>query len=204
MDNQTEELFGQTPWQTVGPFFHYSLPWRGAADLSGQSGLGARPELLAPGHDHLPQHNPGAAAGTPITVSGRVLDGGGQPVADALLELWQADAGGVYRDSYVYFGRCATDVDGVYRFHTVRPGAVTGHDGEVYAPHISLGIFARGVIKRLLTRVYFADAPENARDPILNLVPAARRPTLLAALRQDELQFNVNLQGESETVFFQC
>ncbi len=205
VDNQTPELFGQTPWQTVGPFFHSCLPWKGAADLVGQSNLGARGDLLPEGHDHLPVHALVVRPeGTVIDVVGRVLDGEGEPVPDALLEIWHADAAGRYGGGVANFGRCATDEDGCYHFTTIRPGAVTDENGTVHAPQISLGVFARGIIKRLVTRIYIEDAPENASDPVLTRVPDARRGTLLARRAKDGWRFDVVLQGPEETVFFKC
>ena len=97
MDNQSKELFGQTPWQTVGPFFHYGLPWKGGADLTGISELGARPDLFAPEHYLLRTPSPrGPTEGVGIEIIGRVLDGDGKPVPDALVEIWQADSKGQY------------------------------------------------------------------------------------------------------------
>jgi len=205
MDNQTPKIFGQTPWQTVGPFFHYSLAWKGAADLVGQSLQGAQLDRLAQGHDHLATREPGPRPeGVVINVFGRVLDGAGEPVPDAMLETWQANASGHYSNSLANFGRCATDNDGCYRFTTVRPGAVIEPTGTGHAPQISLGVFARGITKRLLTRIYFEDAPENAHDPALAVVQQTRRKTLLAQEVEEGWRFDVILQGDDETVFFQC
>lgn len=203
MDNQSPEIFGQTPWQTVGPFFHYCLPWKGGADLAGQSAQGARTDLLEDGHDHLPARGPNVpAGGLVMDVSGRVLDGNGDPVPDALLEIWHADASGNYQTSFATFGRCATSDDGGYRFTTVRPGPVRDAQGVTHAPHIAVAVFARGIIKRLLTRLYFAGAPENASDPVLLLVPETRREQLIARETSDGWHFDIVLQGPGETVFF--
>jgi len=205
MDNQTPDIFGQTPWQTVGPFFHYSLPWKGGADLVGQSDQDTQLERLVAGHDHLATHVTGERlTGTIIEVFGRVLDGAGDPVPDALLEIWHADSLGNYSKSFAVFGRCATDTEGRYRFTTIHPGAVRDATGTLHAPQISLGVFARGIIKRLVTRVYFEGAPENEKDPVLSVVPAARRETLCASKETDGWHFDVVLQGDNETVFFQC
>ena len=204
-DNQSDELFGQTPWQTVGPFFHYCLSWKGGADLTGQSAAGARPDLLADGHDHLASHTPGpTAAGEPIELTGRVLDGAGDPVPDAMLEIWHADGAGRYSPEFSTFGRCAVDDAGRFQFTTVRPGAVTDPAGVVHAPQISVGVFARGIVMRLLTRIYFADAPENSLDPALSQVPETRRHTLLARGSRSSWSFDIVLQGADETVFFRC
>ena len=204
MDNQSPELFGQTPWQTVGPFFHYSLPWRGGSDLTGSMDKVDEQTQLLPAHDHLPVTPPRDLTGETIEIRGRVLDGNGEGVTDGLLELWQADAAGVYHQDACCFGRCATGPDGGFRFVTVRPGAVQGSADVLHAPHITLGVFARGVIKRLVTRMYFADSPENAADPALGLVPVHRRSTLVAELVGGAWCFDVVLQGEGETVFFRC
>lgn len=205
IDNQTPGIFGQTPWQTVGPFFHFSLPWKGAADLVGQSDQGAQPDRLHAGHDHLATHTTDLRQeGMVIDVFGRVLDGAGDPVSDALLEIWHANGSGQYGNSFATFGRCATDHDGRYYFTTVRPGAVTDASGTIHAPQISIGVFARGIIKRLITRVYFEDAVENSTDPVLTAVPQARRKTLLAHQVDGGWCFDVVLQGADETVFFQC
>ncbi len=209
VDNQSAEIFGQTPWQTVGPFFHYCMLWKGAGDLAGQSDLGERSELLVPGHDHLPTHSPHVAPqGQQIEIRGRVLDGNRDAVPDALLELWHADAEGVYQNTLAHFGRCATDADGYYRARTILPGAVTDHRGQLHAPNITIGILARGVIKRLLTRMYFGDSALVAQDPTLELVPPERRATLLARLDaaagEGVWTFDIVLQGRDETVFFQC
>jgi len=204
-DNQTEAIFGQTPWQTVGPFFHYCLTWKGGSDLTGQSTAGARVDLIAEGHDHLASHSLGSpAVGEPIELTGQVLDGAGDPVPDAMLELWHADGAGRYPSDFSTFGRCAVDDDGRFQFTTVRPGAVTDADGTVHAPQISVGVFARGIIKRLLTRIYFEAAPENSNDPVLIRVPEARRHTLIARGRGSTWSFNIVLQGADETVFFRC
>lgn len=208
-DNQSPDIFGQTPWQTVGPFFHYSLPWRGGADLVGQSEWGARPDLFPADHDILNRAPArGAVEGEIIEIVGRVRDGAGEPVPDALLEIWQADSAGRYGsdDGFLGFGRCATDADGGFRFRTVRPGPTPGPGNVLQAPHIALGILGRGLLKRLVTRIYFADVAENAEDPILALTPEARRDTLIA-VRQGGApavwRFDIVLQGDGETVFFE-
>jgi protocatechuate 3,4-dioxygenase alpha subunit len=215
-DNQAEASFGQTPWQTVGPFFHYGLPWKGGADLVGQSDMGARTELFPAGHDllHLsPPREP--VQGDPIEIFGHILDAAGAPVPDAMIEIWQANQAGRYASpadprcdlpldpGFVGFGRAATGQDGMYRFRTIRPGRVPGPGNTLQAPHVAIGIFGRGLLKRLTTRLYFAGDPANEEDPILALVPPARRPTLLAARSADTgWRFDIHLQGASETVFF--
>ena len=203
-DNQDPALFGQTPSQTVGPFFHYGLPWKGGADLVGQSDMGARPELFPEAHYVLNLSAPtGMPMGQPIELTGRVFDGEGAAVPDAMLEIWQADAAGRYYgepDSdphFVGFGRAATAEDGSYRFRTIRPGSI----GPGHAPHVAVSILARGVIKRLATRLYFAGSTDG--DTVLAQVPAERRPTLIATTMGDGVwTLDFVLQGERETVFF--
>lgn len=211
LDNQSPELFGQTPSQTVGPFFHYALPWKGGADLIGDSALGARPELMGPEHYLLAEPSPkGPFFGEPIEISGRVLDADGQPVPDALIEIWQADAAGRYGESnapggFIGFGRCATSETGEYRFRTLRPGRAPGPGGVLQAAHIAVGVFGRGLLKRLATRLYFEDGEGLHEDSVLQCVPAERRSTLIAR-RIDEgpaaYRFDIRLQGPEETVFF--
>jgi protocatechuate 3,4-dioxygenase alpha subunit len=206
-DNQSPDLFGQTPSQTVGPFFHYGLSWKGAADLVGNSDLGARPDLFAPEHDVLAHPRPRTKPnGQLITLGGLVLDGNGKPVPDAMIETWQADAAGYYPaapdDGFPHFGRAATLEDGSWSIRTIRPGCVPGPGNSTQAPHIAIGVFGRGLIKRLVTRAYFADAPENENDPILALVPTTRRHTLMAQPEAALWRFDILLQGDTETVFF--
>ena len=203
-DNQDPSLFGQTPSQTVGPFFHYGLPWKGCADLVGDTDIGARTELFPEDHYVLAKPTAkGEVAGEVITLEGVVLDAAGEVVPDAMIEIWQADASGRYADGssntgFIGFGRASTGEDGVYRFRTVRPGRVD----DQQAPHIAVGVFGRGLIKRLATRAYFDDEAANADDPILALVPIERRDTLIARKVGDVWRFDITLQGERETVFF--
>ena len=207
---------GQTPSQTVGPFFAYGL-------TPGQYGY--------PLPDPVGADLTGAeVAGTRIWLTGRVLDAEGAPVDDALVEIWQADAhgrlptraaaGGGNRPGFRGFGRCGTgtDPDSRFVFRTVKPGAVatgavetgavaTGAGETAAAPHVSLVVFARGLLNHLYTRLYFADeAGANAADPVLARVPAERRETLIAQ-RQDSVdgpvyRLDIRLQGPGETVFF--
>lgn len=215
-DNQDPDLFGQTPSQTVGPFFHYGLPWKGGADLVGASEMGARPDLMPPEHYVLAHSGvTGTPEGEVIEIAGIVVDGEGQPVPDAMIEIWQANAAGRYasRDDpreevpadphFVGFGRASTDRDGVYRFRTIRPGRVPGPGNALQAPHIAISVLGRGLIKRLATRLYFPDGEGNDVDPILALVPEERRATLIAERRADGVFWlDIVLQGERETVFF--
>jgi protocatechuate 3,4-dioxygenase alpha subunit len=210
----------QTPWQTTGPFLHFGLPWKGAADLSGDSDLGSRPDLVAPGHEYgIRRHHSGreAAQGERIEISGHMWDNTGAPMLDALLEIWQANAVGRYashddnRDDlpldpdFLGYGRCALDRQGGFRFRTIRPGRVPGPGNTLQAPHIALGITGPGFLKRLATRIYFADAPGNDEDPVLNLVPEKRRSTLVAERQPGTnlYRFDIRLGGDRETVFFE-
>lgn len=178
-----------TPSQTVGPFFHDAL--------------------LAEDQTHLVhEDHPGA-----IRLRGTVYDGEGRPVPDAMLELWQADPEGRYcdpeapPDGFTGFGRSGTGADGSFEFVTVKPGRVPGPEGAEQAPHILVSAFARGLLKRLVTRIYFPDEQEaNAADPVLSEVDEKLRSTLIARPESGGLRFDVRLQdgpaGEPETVFF--
>ncbi|HZD66972.1 MAG TPA: protocatechuate 3,4-dioxygenase subunit alpha [Acidimicrobiales bacterium] len=174
---------GPTPSQTIGPFFGFALA--------------TRPHLVAPG-------TPGALA-----LVGRVVDGAGAGVSDAMVELWQADADGQVprdvpgEDGFRGFGRSLTDAEGRYRFLTVKPGAVKGPGGQLQAPHIDVSVFARGLLRGLVTRVYFPDEAEaNATDPVLGTLEPEARTTLVAVPEEDALRFDIRLQGEGETPFF--
>ena len=172
-----------TPSQTVGPFFGVGLPFE-------------QGEQIAP---------PGSAGA--IRVEGQVLDGNGEPVPDALLEIWQPDDRGRYRQvadgRATGFGRCRTDAEGAFTFITVKPGATPAPDGHAQAAHLNVTVFARGLLRHLVTRMYFPDEPEaNANDPVLNLVDPARRETLMARHWGGVMHFDIRLQGERETVFF--
>jgi len=182
-----------TPSQTVGPFLRIGLDWLNSADLGGSDVPGER-----------------------ITIEGRVLDADGEPVPDALLEFWLADPQGTYgeereraRDAtaapFRGFGRVPTDGRGEFRFTTIKPGRVPAPDGTLQAPHIVVTIFMRGLLKHLVSRIYFPDEAANADDMALNLVPAERRRTLIARRAESgdtRLTWNVVLQGAEETVFF--
>lgn len=189
----------RTPSQTVGPYLHIGLtPGR----------YGVR-EVFSPVVADA------AMPGTHIRIEGRLVDGDGNVVPDALIEIWQADSQGRYAhpadgrpvasNSFRGFGRAPTDNDGAFFFETVKPGAVAGPNGVMQAPHINVGVFARGLLKRLFTRIYFPGEPANASDPILALVPADRRDTLIVkpdAKNPSLLRFDIKLQGDGETVFF--
>ena len=154
--------------------------------------------------------------GEHITIQGRILDGMGHPVPDAVVEIWQADAEGNYSQSveldknlvahaFFGFGRVATDAGGSFHFSTIKPGRVPGPEGTKQAPHIVVSLFMRGLLIRLVTRIYFLADPANEQDTVLKLVDPARRSTLLAVPVDGNphlLQWNIVLQGEYETVFF--
>src|SRR5712691_2586082 len=172
-----------TPSQTVGPFFGVGLPFE-----KGE-------QIAAPG------------SAVVIRIEGQVLDGNGEPVPDALLEIWQPDDRGRYRKvadgETTGFGRCRTDSKGAFHFMTVKPGAVPAPDGRAQAPHLNVTVFARGLLRHLVTRMYFPDeTAANATDPALNLVEPARRETLIAKNCGGVLHFDIRLQGERETAFF--
>jgi protocatechuate 3,4-dioxygenase, alpha subunit len=162
----------------------------------------------------VPDVAPAGVAGERVVITGKIFDGDGQPVTDAVIETWQANSHGKYahpddaqekllEENFKGFGRVLADAQGGFRLATIKPGKVAGPDGKVQAPHITVVIFMRGLLKQLMTRVYFPDEAANAADPVLNLVPAARRATLVAAKAADgTLQWNVHLQGPHETVFF--
>jgi protocatechuate 3,4-dioxygenase alpha subunit len=212
LDNQSSELFGQTPSQTVGPFFHYGLPWNGGANLVGDTALGARPDLVPDAHFLLNAPTPKGATipGEVIEVIGMVLDADGAPVPDAMVEIWQADASGRYGagdepGGFIGFGRSSTSEGGEYRFRTVRPGRVPGPSGVLQAAHVAVSVLGRGILKRLATRLYFEDGGGLDEDPVLLCVPEGRRRTLLARRIEAPLvayRFDIVLQGPAETVFF--
>jgi protocatechuate 3,4-dioxygenase alpha subunit len=184
-----------TPSQTVGPFFHLGLD---------------RPEW-----SDLTRDNPN---GERIVIEGRVLDGDGMPVPDALIELWQANAAGRYAHpedqqsdkpldpNFRGFGRVATDAEGRFRVTTIKPGPVPGRGNTLQAPHINLIFFSRGLLNHLYTRIYFAGEPANAADPLLSSIEdAAVRGTLLARREGSgspaRYRFDIVLQGDNETAF---
>jgi protocatechuate 3,4-dioxygenase, alpha subunit len=185
-----------TPSQTVGPFFHLGLARPEWGDLTSDASRGER-----------------------IAIEGRVIDGDGAPVPDAMLEVWQANAAGRYNHPddhqtdkpldphFRGFGRVATDADGRFRLVTIKPGPVPGRGNALQAPHINVALFARGLLIHLYTRIYFADEPANAGDPLLSSIEdAAVRGTLVA--RRDPAvgnppvyRWNIVMQGDGETAF---
>lgn len=189
---------GQLPTagQTVGPFFGYALPYEGGEEL-------------------VPAHHPHA-----VRLTGRVLDGAGEPVPDALVELWQPNGegelvtarGSLHRDGYTFtgFGRSATNRDGAYSFTTIEPGALarstaarSAARGPSPAPFFACIVFARGLTDKLHTRIYVPGFDElAAKDPLLSSLPPERRATLMATRRPDgSLHHDVHLRGDEETVF---
>jgi protocatechuate 3,4-dioxygenase, alpha subunit len=184
-----------TTSQTVGPYFCIGLKWLFVDNLAGSGAFG--------------QH---------VEIAGHVLDGDGQGVPDAMLELWQANSHGKYahpedtqqkplEPGFLGYGRIPTAEDGSFRFSTIKPGRVPGPGDKLQAPHIAVSVFARGLLRRLVTRIYFPDEPANSEDFVLNLVEPSRRDTLIAqksARRDGLLEWNVVLQGSRETVFFDC
>jgi protocatechuate 3,4-dioxygenase alpha subunit len=186
-----------TPSQTIGPFFHYALV---DSELS---------ELVPPDHPEA------------VRIEGTVYDGAGEPVPDAMVEIWQADGEGRYDDydepadgredpppepeAFCGFGRSGTDPGGKFSFVSVKPGPVPGPDGDLQAPHVMVCVFARGLLKRLVTRIYFPDEEEaNAADPVLSSIEVPEfRSTLVAREEGGGLRFDIHLQGESQTAFFE-
>ncbi len=165
-----------TPSQTVGPFFHAAL----LADGGG--------ELVTPGD---------SAA---IVLYGRVLDGGGDPVDNGMVEIWLANGGGAYGDNT--FARVATAADGGYRFVIRQPGVVPDEEGRNQAPHALLAVFSPGLVRQVLTRVYFANA-DTAADPLLSSLPAERARRLVAVADDGGQRLDVILQGSNQTPFFE-
>lgn len=194
------EYLKETPSQTAGPYVHIGLAPGDAGFDMYETELGQ--DIAGPN-----------AAGERIRVEGRVMDGTGSPIKDVLLEVWQANAegnyahpeGGEVEDGFRGFGRVISDFEtGEWGFDTVKPGAVAGRSGSVQAPHLTLWIVARGINLGLNTRMYFDDeADANAADPVLNMIEwENRRPTLIATRQGNVYRFEIHVQGENETVFF--
>ncbi len=182
---------GLTPSQTVGPFLSIVLPWPDGPEM-------------------VPPDTPGA-----VRLVGRMLDGAGEPVPDGLVEIWQADPDGRFdhpddprgavtaKPEFRGFGRCPTDARGEFAFRTVKPGALPAGDGQGEAPHLDVSVFARGLLHRLVTRVYFPGEPANAADPVLADLSQGEREALTAVPQPDgSLRFDIRLQGAGETPFF--
>jgi protocatechuate 3,4-dioxygenase, alpha subunit len=185
----------QTPSQTVGPFYSLGLTRRPMNTLTTDSTVGER-----------------------IRIEGRVFDGDGKPVPDALVEVWQANSYGRYNHpddkqekpfdpNFIGWGRCGTDKTGFFWFATVKPGPVPCGDDSVQAPHINVALFARGMLVHAYTRIYFDDEATNESDPVLLSISNKKRRRTLIAHRDEEdskvvYRFDIRLQGDNETVFF--
>jgi len=179
-----------TTWQTVGPYFRIGLEHLNNAQLATSS-----------------------TPGEHVTIRGRLLDGEGRPIPDAVIEIWQANADGDYcrasgnnPDGFRGFGRIPTDAEGRFVFTTIKPGAVTGPGEMKQSPHFAVRLMMRGLLKGLFTRMYFPKE-DLAGDPVLQLVPEPRRATLIARPSPDDdstLIWDIEMQGERETVFFDC
>lgn len=192
----------QTASQTIGPYFSYGL----TPEAFGRAGIAGN--VLANEK----------TTGVRLRIEGRVFDGTGQAVDDALIEVWQANAAGRHNhaldsrhevpldDGFAGFGRCATDAQGRFWFDTIKPGAVPGRGNTLQAPHLNVIVMARGMLDHAFTRFYFSDeADANANDPVLESVEATRRATLIAVRDPgvDALyRLDIRLQGDGETVFF--
>ncbi len=186
-------IFATTPSQTVGPYFAIGLPWPEGPHAVAEGTAGA------------------------IRIAGTVYDGAGVPVPDHLIETWQADPDGRFADLHGHggvselegfrgFARCGAEYgDGSFEIVTVKPGRIAGAGemGTLQAPHIDVTVFARGMLNRCVTRIYFGDEPQaNAEDPVLATVPPPRRDTLIAQRDDAAYRFDIRLQGPGETVFF--
>lgn len=175
-----------TAIQPIGPFYHFALtPNNDAGVMAGANAKGERVDLAI-----------------------RLLDGDGKPVTNGMIELWQASAAGKYNDAgdpaFHGFGRLATDNQGLCLFHTVKPGRVPGWPGKTQAPHVDVSVYAPGLLRRLVTRIYFGDDAANESDAVLALIPENRRTTLLARKTLEGSQWNIDIHlcGACETVFF--
>jgi protocatechuate 3,4-dioxygenase alpha subunit len=182
-----------TPSQTIGPFFHDALLDRNYS------------ALVSPDHPEA------------IKIKGTIYDGAGEVVPDAMVEIWQANTAGRYNhpaddrddqsldEAFSGFGRAGTDAKGGFTFSTVKPGPIPGPDGQFQAPHVMVSVFARGLLKRLVTRIYFPDEEEaNAADPVLSSIENQEfRRTLIAHDEGGALRFDIHLQGDGQTAFFE-
>jgi protocatechuate 3,4-dioxygenase, alpha subunit len=183
-----------TAWQTVGPFFSLGLAPGYLRGIAGPDAVGQR-----------------------IVINGQIFDGDGAPVPDAIIEIWQANAHGKYAHpddpqekpldpNFLGHGRIPTNEEGHFSFTTIKPGSVDSGTNQPQAPHLSVSLMMRGLLRRLTTRIYFPNEPLNITDPILQLVDPQRQKTLLLTAQPDARQhflWNINLQGADETVFFE-
>ncbi len=198
-----------TPSQTVGPYYAYGLTPKGRKKWKPDDRFDWKETV----GDNLVTAD---ASGERIRIEGVIYDGDGKPIDDAMLEIWQADAQGRYASpadsralpnaAFKGHGRSATDANGMFAFDTIKPGAVPFRNGQMQAPHVVLALFSRGMLRQVYTRMYFPDEAANAADPVLALVPAGRRETLIARrdMRdgQPVYRFDIRVQGAEETVFF--
>ncbi|KJS07835.1 MAG: protocatechuate 3,4-dioxygenase [Hoeflea sp. BRH_c9] len=189
--------FKESPSQTAGPYVHIGL----TPNFCGIPGVYDKDLGTAMVTDKT--------KGERIKLEGRVIDGGGNPLKDALVEIWQADADGIYRGraepEFSGWGRCPADAEtGIFRFETIKPGRVAFPDGRLQAPHINVWIVARGINLGLNTRIYFEDEAEaNAGDPVLARIEHRDRlTTLIAKGKAGAYSHDIHLQGPQETVFF--
>jgi protocatechuate 3,4-dioxygenase alpha subunit len=186
------ETFGLSPSQTVGPYLSIGL----LRDL-------ITPEVVDPADPRA------------IRLYGTLFDGAGEPVPDGMIEIWQANEAGRYahpaddrselelEDGFLGFGRCGTVRGGRFEFVTIKPGPVPWPEGGMQAPHIEVGVFARGLLKRAVTRVYFPDEEAaNAVDPVLSRLGEEARATIVAVAEDAGLRFDIRLQGQGHTTFF--
>lgn len=200
---QRLERLKETASQTAGPYVHIGL----TPNFSGITGVYPEDLGIAMVNDQT--------LGERIIIRGRVIDGGNKPLTDAVIEIWQADAAGLYNSpneprgeadpNFTGWGRCAADTEtGEYRFETIKPGRVPMRDGRLQAPHVTFWIVARGINLGLNTRMYFSDEAEaNAEDPILARIEhRSRVPSLIATREGNTYTFDIYLQGPDETVFF--
>ncbi len=172
-----------TAHQTAGPYWHM-IDFPAWADLLRADGPNA------------------GTQGERIVIEGTITDGDGALVTDAMVEIWHADPAGRYDADFQGFGRCATDAEGRFRFTTLKPGPVPGRGNTLQAPHVQIAIFARGLLSHVTTRLYFHGEGLNETDPLLALVPAERRPTLIAEpSAPGTWQLDIRLRGGAETVF---
>jgi protocatechuate 3,4-dioxygenase alpha subunit len=194
---QKHKLLRETPSQTAGPYVHIGC----TPNFAEMSGVYAE--------DLGTSMKTGPVKGEEITITGQVFDGTGTAIRDAMIEIWQADADGGFasaESNFTGWGRCPTDMEtGQFQFDTVKPGQVPYMDGRLQAPHITVWIVARGINLGLHTRLYFDDETQsNAADPILTKIEHRNRvPTLIAKKQSGgSYLFNIHLQGEHETIFF--
>lgn len=180
MERRTDLL--PTASQTVGPYFGLALPWPEG------------PYVVSAEYEDA------------IWIRGVVTDGVGDPIPDAMVETWQSDADGSFPQDpnadFRGFGRCPTDDGGAYGICTVKPAAVAGPGGSIGAPYLLVAVFMRGLLRPVITRLYFPDEAANMHDPVLSSIPEPERSTMVARKSDDGYHFDIRLQGEGQTAFF--